>query len=182
MTIKSFFKKYSKVWGVVLAVGISILIFVFRDQLTELRGYGLFGLFVLNILGSATIFLPTPLFLTAFVAGAIFNPFLVAIIASAGSAIGELTGYMAGYGTEDILEKNPKIQKIRGWMAKRGFLTLFLLAVIPNPIFDMAGFVAGATKVPVSKYLVAVWLGKLIKFTAIAYTGANSVVFLDRFI
>jgi uncharacterized membrane protein YdjX (TVP38/TMEM64 family) len=132
--------------------------------------------------GSATLFLPTPLFLTAFVAGSIYNPILVAVVASLGSAIGELTGYLAGYGAEDILEKDPKVQKVRGWMAKRGFWTLFLLAAIPNPIFDMAGFVAGATEVPVSKYLVAVWLGKLIKFAVIAYTGAHSVVFLDKFI
>ena len=177
-----FFKKHSKIWGIILAIGISIAIFIFRDQLVELKGYGLLGLFVLNILGSATIFLPTPLFLTAFVAGAIFNPFLVAVIASLGSAIGELTGYMAGYGAEDILEKEPKVQKVRGWMKKRGFWTLFLLAAIPNPIFDIAGFVAGATEVPVKKYLIAVWLGKLIKFSAISYVGAHSVVFIDRFL
>ncbi|KKR73120.1 MAG: putative membrane protein [Candidatus Woesebacteria bacterium GW2011_GWA2_40_7] len=63
-------------------------------------------------------------------------------------------------------------------MKKRGFLTLFLLAAIPNPIFDMAGFVAGATEVSVKKYLIAVWLGKLIKFSAIAYAGASSLAFL----
>jgi len=151
--------KHSKVWVIVLAIVLSISIFIFRDKLVTLQGYGFLGLFVLNILGSATIFLPTPLFLTAFVAGSIYNPILVAVVASAGSAIGELTGYLAGYGAEDILE-------------------LFLLAAIPNPIFDMAGFVAGATEVSVKKYLIAVWLGKLIKFSAIAYAGASSLAFL----
>ncbi|KKQ91905.1 MAG: putative membrane protein [Candidatus Woesebacteria bacterium GW2011_GWB1_39_10] len=170
--------KHSKVWVIVLAIVLSISIFIFRDKLVTLQGYGFLGLFVLNILGSATIFLPTPLFLTAFVAGSIYNPILVAVVASAGSAIGELTGYLAGYGAEDILEKDPKVQRIRGWMKKRGFLTLFLLAAIPNPIFDMAGFVAGATEVSVKKYLIAVWLGKLIKFSAIAYAGASSLAFL----
>ena len=119
--------KHSKVWVIVLAIVLSISIFIFRDKLVTLQGYGFLGLFVLNILGSATIFLPTPLFLTAFVAGSIYNPILVAVVASAGSAIGELTGYLAGYGAEDILEKDPKVQRIRGWMKKRGFLTLFLL-------------------------------------------------------
>lgn len=174
--------KYKKIWGILIAVLISVLIFVFRDSLAHLQSYGLIGLFILNIFGSATLFLPTPLFLSAFVAGSIYNPILVAVVASAGSAVGELTGYLAGYGAEDILEKDLKVQRIRGWMKKRGFWTLFVLAAIPNPIFDMAGFVAGATEVPVKKYLVAVWLGKLIKFLVIAYVGSNSVVFLDKYI
>ncbi|QQG42154.1 MAG: VTT domain-containing protein [Candidatus Woesebacteria bacterium] len=170
-----FFKRYTKVWGILIAVLISLLIFIFRDKLAGLQTYGFFGLFLLNIVGSATLFLPTPLFLSAFVAGSIYNPILVAIVASAGSAIGELTGYLAGYGAEDILEKDIKVQKIKGWMKKRGFLTLFLLAAIPNPVFDMAGFVAGATDVSVKKYLIAVWLGKLVKFSVISYAGASSL-------
>ncbi len=172
--------KHTKVWGILIAVLISLLIFTFRDSLAGLQAYGLLGLFLLNIVGSATLFLPTPLFLSAFVAGSIYNPILVAVVASAGSALGELTGYLAGYGAEDILEKDPKIQKIRGWMKKRGFLTLFLLAAIPNPIFDMAGFVAGATEVSVKRYLIAVWLGKLIKFLVIAYLGAGSLNYLTN--
>lgn len=182
MSIKNFLKKHTRLWGLLFAVTISILIFVFRNKLMVLQGYGLFGLFILNIIGSATLFLPTPLFLTAFVAGAIFNPILVAVVASLGSAIGELTGYLAGYGAEDILEKDLNIQRMRKWMDRYGLWVIFILAMVPNPLFDLAGIVAGATEIPVPKYLAVVWAGKLIKFGVIAYLGANSIVFLDRFI
>ena len=58
-------------------------------------------------------------------------------------------------------------------MDKFGLWALFVLAAIPNPFFDLAGIVAGATEVPIYKYLIVVWFGKLIKFSAFAYLGAN---------
>jgi membrane protein YqaA with SNARE-associated domain len=186
MTIKSttgFFKKHGlRILGFLLAILISVLVFVFRDKLANLQSYGYLGLFLLNILGSATIFLPTPLFLTSFVAASIFNPFLVAIVSSVGSTFGELTGYLAGYGAEDIIEKDIKIQKVKRWMDKYGLWVLFILGLVPNPFFDIAGIIAGATEIPVWKFLAVVWAGKLIKFLVIAYAGANSVALIDKFI
>lgn len=168
-------KKYSAAIGLIFSVFLSSIIFVFRDKLVELQSYGYVGLFVLNILGSATIFLPTPLFLTAFVAGAIYNPMIVAVVASLGSAIGELTGYVTGYGAEELLEKDIKIQKVKKWMDKYGLWALLALAAIPNPLFDAAGIVAGATGISVYKYLLVVWIGKLVKFIVIASLGAESL-------
>lgn len=181
MTIQSLGKRLTRhpgIFGLIFAVGLSVLIFVYRNQLSQIQGYGFVGLFLFNILGSATIFLPTPLFLTAFAAGAIYNPFLVAVIASAGSAIGELTGYAAGYGAEELLEKDLKVQRVKKWMDKYGLWALFFLAAIPNPLFDAAGIIAGATKISIKKYLIVVWLGKLIKFLVISYLGAGSIKIL----
>ena len=56
-----------------------------------------------------------------------------------------------------------------------GFLTIFLLACIPNPIFDLTGVFAGATKYSFKKYFLAVILGKVIRFIGISYLG-NSLV------
>lgn len=186
MKIKSVFNLFRKRWLRILsfsfAVTVSVLIFVFRNELINLQGYGFLGLFLLNVLGSATIFLPTPLFLTAFVAGAVFNPILVAVVSSLGSTIGELTGYLAGYGTEDLIEKDLKIQRVKKWMDKYGLWAVFILGLIPNPFFDLAGIVSGATEIPVGKFLFAVWVGKLIKFAVIAYLGANSISLIDKFV
>lgn len=168
--------------GFIFAILISVLIFIFRGRLIGLQGYGFLGLFLLNILGSATIFLPTPLFLTSFVAGSIFNPFLVALVSSIGSSIGELTGYLMGYGAEDLIEKDVKIQKVKKWMDKYGLWALFVIGLVPNPFFDIAGIVAGATEIPVWKFLTVVWAGKLIKFLVIAYVGANSIGLIDKFV
>ena len=167
--------KYSKIAGLVLAIIISVLVFVFRDKFVHLENYGYLGIFLISVLGNATIILPVPVILTAFLGGGIFNPILVGIITAFGASIGELTGYLAGSAGQIVIEKDKRLKKIEGWMQKYGIVTLFVLAAIPNPLFDLAGIVAGATKVPVWKYLIVVFLGKLVKFLGFAYLGAGSI-------
>lgn len=152
------------------AILISSLVFIFRDRFIHLQGLGLFGLFLISVLGNATLILPVPVILTAFVGGGIYNPILVALVTAFGAALGELTGYLAGISGQEIIEE-PKYKKIRKWMDKYGLWTIFFLAAIPNPAFDLAGIVAGATKIPVKKYLIATYGGKIIKYLLIAYLG-----------
>jgi len=182
VTIKNFFKKYSSVLGLSFAIAISVIVFTLRDKFVGLQSYGYLGLFLLSILGNATIILPVPIILTAFLGGAVFNPLIVGVVVSLGATIGELTGYLAGAGGSEIIQKDKKVQKVKKWMEKYGLWTLFALAVIPNPLFDLAGIVAGATKISVHKYLIVVWLGKLIKFVAISYIGAGSINVIDKFV
>lgn len=175
-------KKFYKPLSLSFAVIISVLIFVFRNNFSNLTGYGLIGLFLFSVIGNATVFLPAPVILTAFVAGAVFHPLLVALVISFGASIGELTGYLAGYGGESIIQKDLRMLRARKWVEKFGLWAVFVLAVIPNPFFDLAGIVAGATETPISKYFIVVWIGKFIKFGTIAYLGANSIMLLSKFI
>ena len=165
------YKKYSRFVGLVFAVLISLFIFVFREELQIFKQFGYLGLFALNALGSATLVLPTPLFMTAFAAGSVLNPFIVTLVSSLGSAIGELTGYWAGVGAEDLIEKNQHVKSVEKWMDRYGLIALFVLSALPNPFFDAAGIFAGATKIPILKYLVVVWFGKMVKFAFLAYLG-----------
>ena len=162
-------KKYFLVGG---AIVFSILIFIFRGKLVYLQNFGYVGIFLLSMLGNATVILPVPAFLTALIGGAVFNPIIVGVVAALGATIGELTGYYAGVGGKEFVKTDDKIIKIEKWMQKYGLWTIFFLAAIPNPAFDLAGMVAGASKIPVWKYLVVVFPGKLIKFIIIAYAGS----------
>jgi len=164
-----------------LAILISVLIFFNRDKFVNLESYGYLGIFLISVLGNATIVLPVPVILTAFLGGGIFNPLVVGVVASLGATIGELTGYMAGISGRGLIENKGKIEKVKNWMSKHGLWTLFVLAVIPNPLFDLAGIVAGATRIPVYKYLIVVWLGKLIKFLVFSFLGAGSFSFINKF-
>lgn len=175
-------KKFYRPLSLFFAVAVSVLIFVFRNNFSNLIGYGLTGLFIFSVIGNATVFLPAPVILTAFVAGAIFHPFLVALVISVGAAIGEITGYLAGYGGELIIQKDIRMLRARKWVEKFGLWAVFILAVIPNPFFDLAGIVAGATETPLYKFFIVVWVGKFIKFGTIAYLGANSIMLLSKFI
>lgn len=171
LRLKKFLNKYSKFFGIVFAILVSCSIFIFRNQLLYFQQFGYLGLFILNTLGSATLVLPTPLFMTAFAAGSVLNPLGVTLVSSLGSALGELTGYWAGASAKYLLDEDKNVKKVKKWMDKYGLFALFALAAIPNPIFDAAGVFAGATKIPILKYLIIVWLGKMVKFAILAYSG-----------
>lgn len=178
---KKITKKHSYLFGLVFALVISILVFIYRDKFVYLEGYGYLGIFLISVLGNATVILPVPVILTAFIGGGIFNPFFVGVVTAAGAAIGELTGYLVGYGGKIVLKDDKKLEKVEGWMEKYGLWVLFVLAVIPNPFFDLAGIVAGATGIAVYKYLIVVTLGKMVKFVTISYLGAGSIGLLERY-
>ena len=55
-----------------------------------------------------------------------------------------------------------------------GLIPILVLAIIPNPFFDLAGIAAGTLKMPVWQFLLACLVGKTIKMVAFAYAGAGS--------
>lgn len=151
-----------------------------RAQLESLIAspIGLVVLFVLSLISNATLILPVPgLALTAIAASA-GNPLLVGVVAGAGQALGELTGYLAGYSGQDLIDDSPRYARMVDWMQRFGPVTIFVLALIPNPLFDVAGIVAGALRMPLWLYLVSAGLGKIIKNVLIAYGAALGIDWL----
>lgn len=176
-------KRKQSLWrfaGIVFAVALSVTIFVFRDQLREVGNYGYLGIFFIALVGNATIILPVPTIVTAFAGGSVFNPIAVGVISAVGATIGELTGYIAGRSGTAIVENQEVYDRFERWMDRHGLLALFVLAAIPNPLFDVAGIIAGLSRMKVSTYLVVVCAGKIVKFLAIAYLGAGSSTLLDK--
>lgn len=102
-----------------------------------------------------------------------FNPLLVATIAGFGATIGELSGYLAGFSGQGIIENQLRYEQVVKWMEKNGPLTITILAFIPNPLFDVAGMIAGAFRMPVLKFLFFALIGKLLKMILVAYLGAG---------
>ena len=166
-------EKVIKYLMIFASVSISGTIIYFRNELASLAGYGYFGIFLINLLGSATIVIPAPSLVATFVGGSIFNPLLVGIVSGLGASIGELTGYLAGYGGSAIVTENKNFKRIEKWMGKNGFVTILVLALIPNPIFDFSGIFAGATGYPLKKFFTAVLIGKTIRFIGISYLGSR---------
>jgi membrane protein DedA with SNARE-associated domain len=163
--------------GASLVITISVI--TFRQQIVDLGRYGYLGVFVISLLGNATVILPVPSLAVVFAGGGVLNPIVVGLVAGVAEPLGELTGYLAGYGGSAIIEDRVRYERIKGWMERRGFLTLFVFSVIPNPLFDLAGMTAGMLKFPVWRFLVACWLGKTIKALVIAYVGSVSVGLLE---
>ena len=156
-----------------LVIALSVVLIIYRNQLQGLKAYGYPGIFLFSILANATVFIPIPGVLFTSAMGSVFNPFWVAVAAGAGAALGELSGYLAGFSGQAVIENNPRYDKMLGWMRKYGDITILALAFIPNPLFDMAGIVAGVLKMPIWKFLVFSVIGKILKMLLFAYLGSG---------
>lgn len=174
---------WREIASLIFALGISVLIFIFRDSFIHLQGFGYAGAFLLMLVSSATLILPMPGLLVVFaLGGSGLDPWLLGIIAGAGSALGELTGYLAGYGGNRLIARTKIYQRIEDNLQRRGFWTILVLALIPNPIFDLAGIAAGALRMHLGKFLLATTIGKIIKVTLIAVAGSMSVAWVGHWL
>jgi len=177
-----------------LLIGVSLLLtvfaigfFYFSTDISNLKSYGYVGLFLINLIGAASILLPSPAAASVFGGGALLEDFLgipaffwVGLIAGLGEALGEFSGYAAGYGGRIMVENRPEYQRIHRWMDRHGSITMFLMSTIPNPFFDVAGLAAGAVQMPMRSFFVAVLAGKVIKDWWMAAVGAGGVELFSR--
>ena len=157
----------------VFVIGISVVLFLMRHRIHHLEALGYPGIFLVSLFSSATILLPVPGVLFTSFMGAVFNPFWVAVVAGTGAALGELSGYLAGFSGQGIIERTPSYVKMENWMRKYGIWTVLLFAFIPNPLFDLAGMIAGVLKMPLWKFLLFCWVGKVAKMMLFSYGGAT---------
>lgn len=165
----------ARVLSFVVVVAITVYIFSIRDKAEQFAAYGYPGIFIISFLAYATVFLPAPGIAVVFTMGAVFHPMGVALAAGAGAATGELTGYLAGFSGQAVIERTSLYSRMTQWIDKNGALTVLLLAAIPNPFFDIAGVVAGILKMPLLKFLIWCWLGETLKMCAFAYLGSSSL-------
>lgn len=165
---------------IVLAVlGLSVAIFALRDRFAEMAAVGYPGIFLVSLLGNATIVFPAPSLALVFAMGSALPPLFVGLAAGAGEALGELSGYAAGFGGRAVIEDRKSFQRLEAWMKRAGGITIFVLSAIPNPFVDLAGMAAGALRYPIWRFLLACWLGKTLKTTLVAWAGAQSFTLIE---
>ena len=162
---------------VVAALGAAVY---FRDRLKELERYGYAAVFLVGLVSNATLILPVPGLAVSSVMGGVFNPWIVGLVGGVGQALGELTGYLAGYSGQTLVDGNPTYNRLTRWMQRYGALTIFVLAVIPNPVFDLGGMAAGTLRFPLWKFLASCTAGKVIKNIAFALAGYYGISLLLR--
>lgn len=171
-----------RIGAIVAVLGLSYLIFVFRSYIPKLAGYGYSGIFLISVLANATLFFPAPGLAFVFTLGGTLNFWLVGLFAGLGSAIGELTGYIAGFSGQPVVGKTDIYDKVKPYLEKYGPVIIFFLAAIPNPFLDAAGIAAGVMKIPVRQFLFWTFLGKFIKMTVVAYFGYHSIKWIENYL
>ncbi|MCE9647633.1 MAG: VTT domain-containing protein [Chloroflexi bacterium] len=166
--------------AIVVVIGITFSIYSIRDRVDQFAAYGYPGIFLIALMANATVFLPAPGVAVVFAMGSIFHPLGVAFAAGTGGAIGELSGYLAGFSGQAVVERSDIFNRIHPWIEKYGGWAILVLSAIPNPFFDIAGIAAGMAKMPLWKFLLFCWIGQLIKMAMFAYAGAYSIDWLVK--
>ena len=171
----------------VLITALAFAFFFFDIDLAQLTTYGYVGLFVISLISAASIVLPMPGAAAIAGAGALLDPvlgvptpILVGLVAGPAEALGELTGYAAGYGGSPLFRERPFYPRVKAWMERRGVLTMFLLSSFPNPLVDIAGVAAGAVHMRLQRFFLGVLLGKVFKNIYLAAGGLAGAELIRR--
>ena len=157
-----------------LVVGASVVLgtVMWATGRLDVRSVGYLGALAVNLVGSASILIPVP-GLAVVCGGAVeeagLHPALLGLAGGLGSAIGELTGYLAGYGGGALAQRSKHYARFSGWVERHGALPLFVLAALPNPLFDVAAIAAGSLGYSLRRFMLVVLAGKAVKYVAVAY-------------
>ncbi len=162
--------------ALLLVIAITVGIFYFYKnypgRVDQLKSYGYLGAFIISLTFNATLILPTGNILILSVLGAVLpSAIVVGLVGGAGAAIGEITGYMAGYSGRGLAERSKVYNRVEGWMRRWGALTIFIMSVVPF-VFDLAGIAAGVLRFPFWKFFLLCWLGRTILYIVVALAGA----------
>lgn len=138
--------------------------------------------FVINLLSSAVIILPGPGFAAVMIMAKELNPILLGIAVGIGGTLGELTGYWLGAQGREPLEGNRLYGILLRSMTRLGGGILFLFGLLPFLPVDAAGVLAGASKYPVTKFLIYLGIGKTLMSIMILYLAAKAFEWAEPYL
>jgi len=135
----------------------------------------LFGFF-----GSVTVVLPVPVLSLVFAGATILNPITLVLAAAASITAGMAVCYLMGkrghsraVRAAETGQRNipAPITNLYSWSTENVGTASFLLAATPNPVFDYAGFIAGAGRMNAQRFLAGTFAGKMAQASVIAFLG-----------
>jgi uncharacterized membrane protein YdjX (TVP38/TMEM64 family) len=137
--------------------------------------YGYFGAFIISLFGNFTIFFPVPFTITIYAAGVTLEPILLGLVCGIGSTIGEFSAYLIGRGGRRIIDDRygDRLESARMLIQRHGMAVIFLFAVLPLPD-DLILIPMGMMKYDLRKAMIAMFFGKTIMCTLVAYAGRYS--------
>ena len=159
---------------VVIAITVGLFFFYgyYPDKIEELKAYGYLGAFLISFIFNATIILPVGNIVVLSALGATLpSAAVVGLVGGAGAAVGEITGYIAGYSGRGLVAKSGLYSRVEEWVKRWGALTIFVLSLVPF-IFDLAGIAAGALRFPFWRFIFLCWLGRTILYVTLVVLAA----------
>jgi membrane protein DedA with SNARE-associated domain len=141
---------------------------------------GIPTIIVLGFFGSVTVMIPVPVLSLVFASATILNPIVLVIAAAASITAGMAVCYILGKRGHERAVRAAEtsqsnlpgpITNLYSWSTKNVGTASFLLAATPNPVFDYAGFIAGAGRLNAQRFLAGTFAGKIIQASVIAFLG-----------
>ena len=145
--------------------------------------YGYLGIFAISLAGAMSIIVPVPDMVMIFtLAGLqtggnwVFAPLLIALAATLGGAIGQVSGYLLGRSSKKVIrgkyQKN--VDFLSKFFNKFGAIAIFAFALTPLPD-DMVFIPLGSSRYNPVKAFAPALTGKLLLCLAVAYGGRFSI-------
>ena len=143
---------YFPVFLFVVSIILSFGAFWYRDLFEGTRTLGLIGIFIINLISSATFL---------------------------GASVGDLVSFAFGYSSRHVALKKFENKQWFIWVEslfrRHGVWIIFFFAFVPNPIFDAIGLIAGVFKFKWKTFFILILLGRFARFIILALLGAKFV-------
>ena len=138
--------------------------------------YGYFGIFLISLIGALSIFFPIPYTVVIFTLGGLFDPFLIAVAAGLGSAIGEFSGYLLGFYGRKVIspERRRKMEFMLKVFDRFGSFAIFLFALTPLPD-DILFIPLGIMRYSFLRAFIPALIGKMSMNLIVAFSGRLSI-------
>ena len=169
--------------ALVVATGLSIAAIPLAPQIRQFPGPAYLVLFVLSVQSGALFMVPgfgwasIAAFTVAF--DNIWGP---ALLGTTGQVIGEMVSYLLGVTGSPWIRRQRGYRRVEAWMRRWGVLTVFVIAAVPNPFFDIAGALAGATGLGWRRFMIASWAGRVLKNLGFALLGLQGATVIEQFL
>ena len=146
-----------------------------RDYLQKVAvQYQFLGVFIISLLGSASIAFPIPYTLVILFLGMnhIIDPLTLTVAGGLGSAVGQLSGYYIGYFGAKLVsvERRRKMEFFVKMFKKYGSALVFLFALTPLPD-DLIIIPLGVLRYSFIRVFIPLLMGKLLMCFLLAYFG-----------
>jgi membrane protein YqaA with SNARE-associated domain len=181
-------RKYVALSVLIAAIGVSVALSVFLiyhwEYVIRLENQGYLGLFLISLLAGSPIPIPTPSMILTFTLGSLLDPALVGLVSGLGNAMGYGLVYLAGRGGTGLLPnfhlsdsgigrwmRRMRMSRVLDSPDRTGMVTIFLLAIYPNPVFTPLVLGMGASRFSFAKFFVACWAGKTVMTVVLAFFG-----------
>ena len=168
-----------------------VLLVYHWEFIVRFQKYGYLGLLIMTIVTGFSIPLPVPYMVFTFTLGGLLHPALVGATAGLGLGIGGTLLYLTGRGGRRFLPqfsiaspddenyssrfsrflRKIRLPRMMEFAQRRGTVAIFVLSVIPNPIFAPVAVSMGAMRFGLWKFFASCWGGSTVKAMALAYLG-----------